>query len=363
MFARIKQIAFAAMQVVLLLRFVLLIADPVYQQDWQGTALPFYDGWRGLIDVIYLLAAYIQAPVQWGVQVLVALVPSVKTDVFPVMASAIPAASLQTWLKTMPGIPVPDSIRTLSPELWAPGYVDWMTLAAFVLLFVISPLIDKAFEFLKNLVWNLLIEFSYTEKKQKAYQDALEKRAADIMKLNVQYKSLSRKTTKLSETVMKDEMTGTFNKRFFLQRLEQLITLLPEADEPLSLMMMDIDYFKKVNDTYGHLVGDEVLIQVAQAANELTPRHGYCCRYGGEEFGVILPNTDLEAALRIAQAINHAVPPMQFSEESLRCSISIGVASVRAEHGIQEPQQLIKIADEQLYRAKQEGRNRVCYAG
>ncbi|SDG34976.1 PAS domain S-box-containing protein/diguanylate cyclase (GGDEF) domain-containing protein [Paenibacillus sp. cl6col] len=162
-----------------------------------------------------------------------------------------------------------------------------------------------------------------------------------------------------------DGLTGVYNRRYFDQMMNQEWERVKLQKSPLSLIMLDVDYFKKYNDTYGHLAGDECLRRVAQAVqNAVTPPLAVVSRYGGEEFGVILPMTDLRQAEAIGEQIRLHVESLKVphagSEVSLVVTCSLGVASCSIED-IQdsEPNTLVAMADQKLYRAKQSGRNRL----
>jgi diguanylate cyclase (GGDEF)-like protein len=156
-----------------------------------------------------------------------------------------------------------------------------------------------------------------------------------------------------------------YNKRFFVQKMTEEIDKAIKSRGLLALVMMDIDHFKKFNDTYGHLLGDKVLIKVAEAAKSHTPRGSYCCRYGGEEFGVIMPAKTFEEAQFICDAIRNAVPEVRLEEDpNIRVHISQGLVildySNPATTAVSKYLDVVKLADDELYRAKEEGRNRLC---
>jgi two-component system cell cycle response regulator len=157
-----------------------------------------------------------------------------------------------------------------------------------------------------------------------------------------------------------DGLTQIFNKRYFLETLEREVSRCHRYGRQLSLAMIDIDHFKQVNDTYGHLAGDYVLKQLASAVKTKIRREDVFARYGGEEFAVILPEIELAGAVATAEKLRKVVEKQKFvfEEQVMPVTISIGVAAIKAD--ITEMQPLIKLADERLYDAKQKGRNRVC---
>jgi diguanylate cyclase len=158
-----------------------------------------------------------------------------------------------------------------------------------------------------------------------------------------------------------DPLTQLANRKFFDGTLEAAIADARANNEPLSLMLTDIDHFKNFNDAYGHLTGDQVLRLVATAVKNNVKGQDTAARYGGEEFAVILPNTVLRSAITVADHIRRAVMTKELMKRSTgehlgRVTISIGVATLRKSDS---PQALIERTDSCLYAAKRHGRNRV----
>lgn len=160
-----------------------------------------------------------------------------------------------------------------------------------------------------------------------------------------------------------DGLTELYNHRYFQDTLKNQIEISKRYGQPFSLIIIDIDYFKKFNDTYGHQSGDAVLRQVAQTLKKNSRTTDYVCRYGGEEMSIILPNTSAEEALFNAKRINKAVEESEFQIsplESGKVTISVGVSTFP--DNAETPQDLIEFADKGLYYAKEHGRNQVvCY--
>jgi len=156
-----------------------------------------------------------------------------------------------------------------------------------------------------------------------------------------------------------DGLTQVFNKRYFVETLEREIGRAQRYRRDLSLIMFDIDHFKQINDTYGHLAGDHILKQLAATIKTRIRREDILSRYGGEEFAIILPEIDRENALNFAEKIRALVQKatFKFEDTKIPVTISIGVANVTAE--TQEVDAFIKGADANLYEAKNRGRNRV----
>ncbi|MFZ7944891.1 diguanylate cyclase domain-containing protein [Neobacillus sp. 19] len=161
-----------------------------------------------------------------------------------------------------------------------------------------------------------------------------------------------------------DGLTGISNRRYFDEALEQAWSDSSSLQSPVSLIMFDIDYFKKYNDTYGHLTGDFCLQTIAQAIKELfSENSGYTfCRYGGEVFALILPGTSIEAGMNVAQTIQKTVQKLKIphisSEIADTVTLSIGLATL-IPLASSNPQTLIKAADSALYDSKTKGRNTV----
>jgi diguanylate cyclase (GGDEF)-like protein len=160
---------------------------------------------------------------------------------------------------------------------------------------------------------------------------------------------------------VRDGLTGIANRRRFDEFLQKECLRSARENTPLSLLLVDIDYFKPYNDNYGHLAGDECLQTVASALSEAMHRPAdLIARYGGEEFGVVLPNTDIDGAISKAEdlqaAVNRLKIPHNYSGTTDHITISIGVTSqVVCEKA--SPSVLITAADEALYEAKEAGRN------
>jgi two-component system cell cycle response regulator len=162
------------------------------------------------------------------------------------------------------------------------------------------------------------------------------------------------------EMAITDQLTGLHNRRYMARHLD---TLMKNASEgkPISFLIMDIDYFKAVNDTYGHDVGDEVLREFAGRVSANVRGIDLACRYGGEEFVVVMPDTDTGFAYSVAERLRHSVEitpfPISRAPNKINVTASIGIASSIG--GKDNPDSLLRRADQALYRAKREGRNRV----
>ena len=156
-----------------------------------------------------------------------------------------------------------------------------------------------------------------------------------------------------------DGLTGVFNRREFDHRLIAEWGRFRRHHRPLSIIMLDIDFFKKVNDQYGHPCGDTVLKTLGRIMNEGKRRQDIVCRYGGEEFVVLLPDTPLDAAFHVAETLRVRVGshPFKCGRKKIELYVSLGVAGAREQNPKSEDA-FVQVADAGLYRAKQEGRNR-----
>ena len=172
---------------------------------------------------------------------------------------------------------------------------------------------------------------------------------------------ISRKNRELEILATQDALTGCLNRRAFFERFAIAFRFSHQTGSPLSCVMVDNDHFKSVNDTYGHHVGDEVLRQVARVLHELHRETHLVCRYGGEEFCILLPGFELEEAAAAAEQIRLAIMSIRLKDPAdLRLTASLGVSELSA--GAENPQEMINQADTCLYIAKRQGRNQVvCY--
>lgn len=156
----------------------------------------------------------------------------------------------------------------------------------------------------------------------------------------------------LEELSLKDSMTNLFNHRTICDSLEKETKRSKRNSQPVSILMTDIDHFKMINDTYGHQVGDQVIIKVAKLLSEICRETDYVGRYGGEEFLIVLTNTDKDGAKNFGERLRKEIEKMDFGLPS-QVTISGGVKTYENESA----EEMIKLADRALYRAKENGRN------
>ncbi|GAA4621156.1 GGDEF domain-containing protein [Saccharopolyspora hordei] len=176
---------------------------------------------------------------------------------------------------------------------------------------------------------------------------------------------LRREHAEAREQSLRDSLTASYNRRYLDERLADLLTEHAGSDAGLAVALVDLDWFKQVNDTYGHLLGDRVLQRVVDLLQQALPSGAFCARYGGEEFVLVLPDVEPAEAVAVCENARSLVERYPWSQMApgLRVTISIGVAH---EHTSSEPepvsaeQQLIS-ADALLYAAKQAGRNAVAH--
>lgn len=165
--------------------------------------------------------------------------------------------------------------------------------------------------------------------------------------------------TQLSEQANRDPLTGLYNRRYLDSTLERELVRCKREGQPMSLLLIDIDHFKRINDTYGHQAGDTVIREVAAALSKQARAGDVVCRYGGEEFLMLLPGMPQDTARERAEqwraSLGAAI--IRFGEFEIQASMSIGVATYPG-HGI-SAEELIRNADRALYCAKSEGRDRV----
>lgn len=158
----------------------------------------------------------------------------------------------------------------------------------------------------------------------------------------------------------RDPLTDLCNRRHFLEQMEREIARSLRHDRPLAMCIVDVDLFKPVNDRYGHISGDEVLRRIADLVHQHARHDDIAARIGGEEFAVLLPECNADAAYRFAERLRAAVATETFTPggEPRRITISIGIAELSP--ALDSRAALMAAADAALYRAKAEGRNRVC---
>ena len=168
---------------------------------------------------------------------------------------------------------------------------------------------------------------------------------------------------RLSELAQRDSLTGTLNRRTFYEIFEREWNRAIRHQLPLSCVMVDVDYFKRINDTYGHMIGDHVLKFFAQSLEGLSRCSDYICRWGGEEFCILLPETDEEGARVWAERSCAAIAEMDFASDQHAITMTASFGVAQRQDAMDSPKKLLNQADQALYEAKKTGRNRVVSFG
>ncbi|UCB45959.1 MAG: sensor domain-containing diguanylate cyclase [Spirochaetota bacterium] len=229
--------------------------------------------------------------------------------------------------------------------------------------------LKNAYEFFKENEFELIVPLRFKERingilclKRKDEEFGSEYTEDEKRYINIiaGFTSVAIENARLYEMATLDRKTKLYNHGFFQNRLTQEIERAERYKTDLTLMILDLDHFKKVNDTYGHIVGDEVLIKVAQTIKGQVRTFDIPARFGGEEFTVILPETDLESASLVAQRLRKAIKGLTFTTQKGEFSIavSIGMASFIHETSMTEDI-FIEHADRALYYAKEHGRDQI----
>ena len=174
--------------------------------------------------------------------------------------------------------------------------------------------------------------------------------------------ALRKNLEQVTNASQRDFLTGVYNRRTFEQLFDEQLLVSREQKAELSLLMLDIDHFKRFNDKFGHLLGDEVLKTVAHALTNTLKGRDIVARFGGEEFIIMLPETPIEGAVRVAEMIRSTIASKELKQRNTgenygTITVSIGVSRLRLDSDTLPT--LIKRADDALYRAKRDGRNRV----
>lgn len=220
----------------------------------------------------------------------------------------------------------------------------------------LEAIINHSFVLLTAIIMSLMGNYQMEAELRRVYLVSLLNRVDSI--------KLARSNRTLEQLSISDPLTGLYNRRYFDAVLEREWRAAQRGGMPLSLLYLDIDYFKLYNDTYGHNAGDRCLVLVAAVISSAVRRpYDVCARYGGEEFIALLPATDAARAGVIAEKIRDGIAGMcivhEGSEAAGHITVSIGVAGGRTGN-MSGPHSLVEAADEAMYTAKRDGRNRVC---
>ncbi len=206
----------------------------------------------------------------------------------------------------------------------------------------------------------MLLQRKRVEEQISAINEELEcrihERTKELEELNQNLESkVSKRTQELNRLLMIDSLTQIYNRKYMFERLDKEIKRISGSNKKLCIIMLDIDHFKSVNDNFGHQCGDSVIAEIAKAIKGSIRDIDIAGRYGGEEFIVILPDTDIGRGFAVAERIRQKVMELKFCEISLSVTISGGIV----EHSSEKPEELVNKADEKLYQAKNAGRNNI----
>ena len=182
------------------------------------------------------------------------------------------------------------------------------------------------------------------------------------LKLNALKNKIQKQKDEIELLALTDSMTKLYNRRYFTQTSDHLLKLAKREKKPLSLIMIDIDDFKNINDSYGHKVGDDVIISISSILIDMSRGSDIACRFGGEEFVVLFPQTDIYGASVIAKKIKRYVEALKITADNgkiVHCTISIGLSEIDLQID-QNIEALLKRADDALYKAKRSGKNKIC---
>ena len=353
--------------IALVFKGILEFSDPVVGGIQTQYASEIYKVCRPLIDMFYTTTNPLLYPVDLFINVLTQIIPALKSDYFPTMNAALIGKVLQDMVMPIPlQVSFLEVMRRNAPELWMPGQLIWSTWISVLFYQFCIPVVEYLVDSVKNVVLNFYSEMLYNRKKDDAYKQLLMQKNKMIEQGENDKARLKQEDTQLREALIKDALTDTYNRRFYSEKIRELFNLAKTQKQVMTVVMVDIDHFKSVNDTYGHQMGDEVLTIVAGILKKFTPSNGFCCRYGGEEFSILLPNISIEQAVRLAEMIRTEVMRTNFpSQAELKSTVSLGVASGdfarRAAHdNLPHYEDLVHVADDKLYQAKTSGRNQVC---
>ena len=194
--------------------------------------------------------------------------------------------------------------------------------------------------------------------------DQIQVGSSTIFKYHLQEDVQRKFLAELFDAATKDFLTGVYSKRFFLDRIQGEFSFVQRTEGTLSIIVADLDHFKKVNDTHGHLAGDFVLKKVAGYLLQNTRRHDIVARFGGEEFVIFMRECDHQQAVTLAEHLRQGIANLrlEFNGKILPVTISMGIATVdsKTRNEYKSVDTLIEHADSKLYQAKNQGRNRVC---
>ena len=248
---------------------------------------------------------------------------------------------LKPWMeKTNPLVDKTETRSELTIPLATSRYLDLS----------VTPLYDRS----QILSGRLMVFRDITERKQveKRLRSANDRLQAHLIEIGLLQ-------SKLREQAIRDPLTNLFNRRYLEETLDRELSRASREEYPVCIIMIDLDHFKRVNDTYGHEAGDLVLKAIADSLSEQSRRGDFACRYGGEEFVIVMPNVRLETAYERAENLRQSLTLLRVPYEyySLSVTISMGIACF-PEHG-QTREAILRAADQAMYAAKDAGRDHI----
>jgi diguanylate cyclase len=220
------------------------------------------------------------------------------------------------------------------------------------------------FDSLKSLIISELLMITETlDKKRKEYIERIEKSNDEKTKLQQHFdkmiKDVMDQNRDLIEKNQKDSLTGIYNRITFEELINGELQRYQRYQEPFSLILFDIDHFKKVNDIYGHEVGDRVLKGIAQSIGDILRKSDIFARYGGEEFIILLPKTNIEKGINVSEKLRLTVQDTEFLYDNVKVPITVSVGVTEIQPTDKEFIDVFNRADSYMYQAKNEGRNKV----
>lgn len=336
---------------------VLSLFDPAV--IGQTRAVDSFPGHYGfLLDPIHSMSSIFRFPIEAICQFFhwYTVVPGLaegNNGYFPISTAAEFSQLVSNWFHI-----------DIAKNAYDGGFVLSLFLASFTVK-IASIILEHVYPYIYNFSWNIFVEHIYHGKRVKQLQDSLTSQKLQNEQLMSRNRSLTRETHELKDTVVTDELTKVYNRRFFLERMNLEYKQNKRLKGIMSVIMIDIDFFKRLNDTYGHLSGDEVLKRLSQILKEACPSNGFPCRFGGEEFALILPGINEEVAYQVASNISQQIQTEKFQaiDPNLKVTLSQGICTVyfagQGSSEFEKPEDLLEQADQLLYKSKMEGRNRI----
>lgn len=359
MFLKIKHRLFIVIFTLLWIRLLLMTADPQLGdatiQGW-----PMYSGDRQFINLLYAISGIFVWPVDQLYRMLDPYLPDVSW--FP----QLPSPGIRRWYQHWAEVStaehlirygqMPSTMKTLA------GTVDLMTVAAMFVYAGLYPALDWAYEELRVLYWKFLIKVPVTKNARDLQE--YERKAARMMDKNRKYQQMGKGTNLITASVVTDELTQTYNKRFFVQKLGQAFHDAKNNGTALAVALMEIDHFNDIAQEEGFPMAERVIQAMADAAREHTPEGCYLCRSETHQFALIMPGKSSQEAYDTVNEIHQYFQVLRYQENpDLRSTASIGL--IAADFGAesrpawQSFNEMLKFAEDELRLARGNGRNRI----